>query len=220
MTKVIKVAQSGHGICSFQDTPNPTGQLFICIPSLWAGVGLSGLQRSVLTQAVPQRCGPEVAPLAGSQTCWVGTVCPCLEPAEPKARVQQAFYCFYFCVVHIPQRVTAQLGTLRCVSLSCVHSADFSPGHLWDQTGSLWDSLSLGSEVYDSELGDPHYDQSLLERLFYTAPVSGDPKFGVHSLMCRQTEVCMISKATDYSILKLNKHQVSYKSLWVHACIA
>uniref|UniRef100_A0A8C3QF30 C2 domain containing 3 centriole elongation regulator n=1 Tax=Cyanoderma ruficeps TaxID=181631 RepID=A0A8C3QF30_9PASS len=51
-------------------------------------------------------------------------------------------------------------------------SADFSPGHFWDRTGSLWDSLSLGSEVYDSELGDPHYDQSLLERLFYTAPKS------------------------------------------------
>ncbi|XP_027504625.1 C2 domain-containing protein 3 isoform X2 [Corapipo altera] len=51
-------------------------------------------------------------------------------------------------------------------------SADFSPGHLWDRTGSLWDSLSLGSEVYDSELGDPHYDQSLLERLFYTTPKS------------------------------------------------
>ncbi|NXB73353.1 C2CD3 protein, partial [Donacobius atricapilla] len=51
-------------------------------------------------------------------------------------------------------------------------SGDFSPGHFWDRTGSLWDSLSLGSEVYDSELGDPHYDQSLLERLFYTAPKS------------------------------------------------
>ncbi|XP_064267291.1 C2 domain-containing protein 3 isoform X2 [Passer domesticus] len=51
-------------------------------------------------------------------------------------------------------------------------SADFSPGHFWDRTGSLWDSLSLGSEVYDSELGDPHYDQSLLEKLFYTAPKS------------------------------------------------
>ncbi|NWW14068.1 C2CD3 protein, partial [Oreocharis arfaki] len=51
-------------------------------------------------------------------------------------------------------------------------SADFSPGHFWDRTGSLWDSLSLGSEVYDSELGDPHYDQSLLERLFYTTPRS------------------------------------------------
>ncbi|NWI55393.1 C2CD3 protein, partial [Calyptomena viridis] len=51
-------------------------------------------------------------------------------------------------------------------------SADFSPGHLWDVTGSLWDSLSLGSEVHDSELGDPHYDQSLLEKLFYTTPKS------------------------------------------------
>ncbi|NXC99885.1 C2CD3 protein, partial [Certhia familiaris] len=51
-------------------------------------------------------------------------------------------------------------------------SADFSLGHFWDRTGSLWDSLSLGSEVYDSELSDPHYDQSLLERLFYTAPKS------------------------------------------------
>ncbi|KAJ7426082.1 hypothetical protein WISP_19115 [Willisornis vidua] len=51
-------------------------------------------------------------------------------------------------------------------------SADFSSGHLWDHTGSLWDSLSHESEVYDSELGDPHYDQSLLERLFYTIPKS------------------------------------------------
>ncbi|XP_059726637.1 C2 domain-containing protein 3 isoform X3 [Haemorhous mexicanus] len=55
-------------------------------------------------------------------------------------------------------------------------SADFSPGQLWDGTGSLqdslWDSLSLGSEGQDSELGDPHYDQSLLEKLFYTAPKS------------------------------------------------
>ncbi|NWY94916.1 C2CD3 protein, partial [Loxia curvirostra] len=51
-------------------------------------------------------------------------------------------------------------------------SADFSPGQLWDRTGSLWESLSLGSEVHDSELGDPHYDHSLLEKLFYTAPNS------------------------------------------------
>ncbi|XP_033916022.1 C2 domain-containing protein 3 [Melopsittacus undulatus] len=48
-------------------------------------------------------------------------------------------------------------------------SADFSTVPFWDRTGSLWDSLSLGSEVYDSELNDPHYDQSLLESLFYTA---------------------------------------------------
>ncbi|KAM9565441.1 LOW QUALITY PROTEIN: C2 domain-containing protein 3 [Guaruba guarouba] len=51
-------------------------------------------------------------------------------------------------------------------------SADFSTVPFWDRTGSLWDSLSLGSEVYDSELNDPHYDQSLLESLFYTAPKS------------------------------------------------
>ncbi|NWX35183.1 C2CD3 protein, partial [Notiomystis cincta] len=51
-------------------------------------------------------------------------------------------------------------------------SADLSPGALGERTGSLWDSLSLGSEVCGSELGDPHYDQSLLERLFYTTPKS------------------------------------------------
>ncbi|NXK12342.1 C2CD3 protein, partial [Herpetotheres cachinnans] len=51
-------------------------------------------------------------------------------------------------------------------------SADLSPVHFWDRTGSLLDSLSFGSEVYDSELNDPHYDQSLLESLFYTVPKS------------------------------------------------
>ncbi|NWX04320.1 C2CD3 protein, partial [Caloenas nicobarica] len=51
-------------------------------------------------------------------------------------------------------------------------SADLSPVQFWDRTGSLLDSLSLGSEVYDSELNDPHYDQSLLENLFYTTPKS------------------------------------------------
>uniref|UniRef100_A0A669R0X4 C2 domain containing 3 centriole elongation regulator n=1 Tax=Phasianus colchicus TaxID=9054 RepID=A0A669R0X4_PHACC len=51
-------------------------------------------------------------------------------------------------------------------------SADLSPVHFWDQPGSLLDSLSIGSEVYDSELNDPHYDQSLLESLFYTTPKS------------------------------------------------
>ncbi|NXY60159.1 C2CD3 protein, partial [Callaeas wilsoni] len=50
--------------------------------------------------------------------------------------------------------------------------ADFSPGRVGDGAGSLWDSLSLSSEVYDNELGDPRYDQSLLERLFYTTPKS------------------------------------------------
>uniref|UniRef100_A0A8D2IZD6 C2 domain containing 3 centriole elongation regulator n=1 Tax=Varanus komodoensis TaxID=61221 RepID=A0A8D2IZD6_VARKO len=47
-------------------------------------------------------------------------------------------------------------------------SADFSPVRHVDGTGSPPESVSLGSEVYDSELNDPHYDQSLLENLFYT----------------------------------------------------
>uniref|UniRef100_A0A8C3SLZ1 C2 domain containing 3 centriole elongation regulator n=1 Tax=Chelydra serpentina TaxID=8475 RepID=A0A8C3SLZ1_CHESE len=47
--------------------------------------------------------------------------------------------------------------------------ADLSPVHFWDGAGSPPESLSAGSEVYDSELNDPHYDQSLLENLFYTA---------------------------------------------------
>ncbi|NXT55875.1 C2CD3 protein, partial [Pluvianellus socialis] len=51
-------------------------------------------------------------------------------------------------------------------------SADLSPVRFWDRTSCLLDSLSLGSEVYDSELNDPHYDQSLLESLFYTTPKS------------------------------------------------
>ncbi|KAM8821602.1 C2 domain-containing protein 3 [Eudromia elegans] len=51
-------------------------------------------------------------------------------------------------------------------------SVDLSPVHFGDRTGSLLDSLSIGSEVYDSELNDPHYDQSLLENLFYTGPKS------------------------------------------------
>ncbi|NXX51004.1 C2CD3 protein, partial [Tricholaema leucomelas] len=48
-------------------------------------------------------------------------------------------------------------------------SSDLSPVHFWGQPSSLLESLSLGSEVYESELNDPHYDQSLLESLFYSA---------------------------------------------------
>ncbi|NWW72184.1 C2CD3 protein, partial [Climacteris rufus] len=74
---------------------------------------------------------------------------------------------------HFGSGVSGQQSDLeeRAIQL-LLGSADFSPGQLWDQTGSLGDSLSLGSEVGDSELGDPHYDQSLLERLFYTTPKS------------------------------------------------
>ncbi|XP_066477982.1 C2 domain-containing protein 3 [Tiliqua scincoides] len=49
-------------------------------------------------------------------------------------------------------------------------STDLSPAHLLSGAGSPPESVSLGSDVYDSELNDPHYDQSLLENLFYTTP--------------------------------------------------
>uniref|UniRef100_A0A8C9TKF1 C2 domain containing 3 centriole elongation regulator n=1 Tax=Scleropages formosus TaxID=113540 RepID=A0A8C9TKF1_SCLFO len=53
----------------------------------------------------------------------------------------------------------------------------FSPDGLvlpfWDGEGSPPDLSSGASSVCgNSELGDPHYDQSLLEKLFYRAPVS------------------------------------------------
>ncbi|KAK9961888.1 hypothetical protein ABG768_007286 [Culter alburnus] len=45
----------------------------------------------------------------------------------------------------------------------------------WDGEGSLPDSLSDHSSVLmDSELNDPQYDQSLLENLFYKAPISNE----------------------------------------------
>ncbi|XP_034971638.2 C2 domain-containing protein 3 isoform X2 [Zootoca vivipara] len=48
-------------------------------------------------------------------------------------------------------------------------SSGSSPLRFLDGTGSPLECISPGSEVYDSELNDPHYDQSLLENLFYTA---------------------------------------------------
>ncbi|XP_030044804.1 C2 domain-containing protein 3-like [Microcaecilia unicolor] len=43
----------------------------------------------------------------------------------------------------------------------------------WNGTESPPDSLCIGSDICDnSELNDPHYDQSLLEKLFYSAPKS------------------------------------------------
>uniref|UniRef100_A0A8C5X5X5 C2 domain containing 3 centriole elongation regulator n=1 Tax=Malurus cyaneus samueli TaxID=2593467 RepID=A0A8C5X5X5_9PASS len=88
-------------------------------------------------------------------------------------------------------------------------SADFSPGHFWDRAGSLWDSLSLGSEMYDSELGDPHYDQSLLERLFYTTLVSGDPVENVHSLNVQKTRSLHDQKNKLFQYFKCHdSHQI------------
>ncbi|XP_039202390.1 C2 domain-containing protein 3 isoform X1 [Crotalus tigris] len=51
-------------------------------------------------------------------------------------------------------------------------SSDLSPDHLADVAGSPPGSLSPASHLYDSELNDPHYDQSLLENLFYAAQKS------------------------------------------------
>lgn len=60
---------------------------------------------------------------------------------------------------------------LLCFSYLC--SAELSRGNYWDGLGSPPDSPSPGSDVYcSSEPNDPQYDQSLLENLFYTAPVS------------------------------------------------
>ncbi|NWZ13583.1 C2CD3 protein, partial [Agelaius phoeniceus] len=75
---------------------------------------------------------------------------------------------------HLGSEVSGQQFDLNSLEERAIQlllgSADLSPEQLWDR--ALWDSLSLGSEAHDSELGDPHYDQSLLERLFYTAPKS------------------------------------------------
>ncbi|XP_048388551.2 C2 domain-containing protein 3 isoform X2 [Stegostoma tigrinum] len=47
-------------------------------------------------------------------------------------------------------------------------STDSIPLHYWDGLGSPPESLSAGNSVLDeSELNDPHYDQRLLEHLFY-----------------------------------------------------
>ncbi|XP_026138444.1 C2 domain-containing protein 3-like [Carassius auratus] len=47
--------------------------------------------------------------------------------------------------------------------------------HFWDGEGSFPDSLSDHSSVLmESELNDPQYDQSLLENLFYKAPISDE----------------------------------------------
>ncbi|KAK2881256.1 hypothetical protein Q8A67_018524 [Cirrhinus molitorella] len=54
-------------------------------------------------------------------------------------------------------------------------SVDGSVLQFWDREGSLPDSLSDHSSVLmDSELNDPQYDQSLLENLFYKAPISDE----------------------------------------------
>ncbi|XP_051464602.1 C2 domain-containing protein 3 isoform X2 [Apus apus] len=94
--------------------------------------------------------------------------------------------------------VSGQLNSEERAIQLLLGSADFSPVHVWDQTGSLLDSLSLGSEVYDSELNDPLYDQSLLESLFYTGPKSDSSLSDVLS----DDEVISSKKVTKTGTLK------------------
>uniref|UniRef100_A0A8B9G8H9 C2 domain containing 3 centriole elongation regulator n=1 Tax=Amazona collaria TaxID=241587 RepID=A0A8B9G8H9_9PSIT len=106
--------------------------------------------------------------------------------------------------------LTAELATLSYVPFSCLHSADFSTVPFWDRTGSLWDSLSLGSEVYDSELNDPHYDQSLLESLFYAAPKSDS---SLSDLLTDDDDVNSSKKGT-------NAQTPTIFLSWGHSCSA
>ncbi|XP_007889496.2 C2 domain-containing protein 3 [Callorhinchus milii] len=63
------------------------------------------------------------------------------------------------------------LGSCNVLCTIDARSVDSIPFYHWDGTGSLPDSLSAGSDAFDeSELNDPHYDQSLLENLFYKNP--------------------------------------------------
>ncbi|XP_068122730.1 C2 domain-containing protein 3 [Hyperolius riggenbachi] len=59
-------------------------------------------------------------------------------------------------------------GDTRAIEL-LLGSSPVSLGQFWDGTGSPPESMA-GSDFYESELNDPHYDQSLLENLFYSAP--------------------------------------------------
>ncbi|XP_078514692.1 C2 domain-containing protein 3 isoform X2 [Lissotriton helveticus] len=59
-------------------------------------------------------------------------------------------------------------------------SVEFSPMRYWEGMGTPPESISAESDIYDhSELNDPHYDQSLLEHLFYSAPKSDSSLSGI-----------------------------------------
>uniref|UniRef100_A0A671SKS9 C2 domain-containing protein 3-like n=1 Tax=Sinocyclocheilus anshuiensis TaxID=1608454 RepID=A0A671SKS9_9TELE len=82
---------------------------------------------------------------------------------------------FYF--IHIPMKDFFSLYVCKLHALMFVMalflSVNGSVLQFWDGEGSLPDFLSDHSSVLmDSELKDPQNDQSLLENLFYKAPVS------------------------------------------------
>nr|XP_033803766.1 C2 domain-containing protein 3 isoform X2 [Geotrypetes seraphini] len=70
-----------------------------------------------------------------------------------------------------PDQNLDTLSESRAIQL--LLGSDPFPLHNWNGTESPPDSLSIGSDICDnSELNNPHYDQSLLEKLFYSAPKS------------------------------------------------
>lgn len=82
--------------------------------------------------------------------------------------------------MYVSTRTELKLAEYHCVVCACVckcsssfdNSSDLPQGRLLDGPVSAPASLSPGSDVYDSELNDPRYDQSLLEHLFYTTQVN------------------------------------------------
>lgn len=69
--------------------------------------------------------------------------------------------------------------------MSFIVSSPVSVSQFWDGTGSPPESIA-GSDFYnESELNDPLYDQSLLENLFYKAPVRERPPCTRPMLKCR-----------------------------------
>ncbi|XP_067889467.1 C2 domain-containing protein 3 isoform X3 [Heterodontus francisci] len=103
-------------------------------------------------------------------------------------------------------------------------STDSIPFHYWDGIGSPPESLSAGSSVFDeSELNDPHYDQSLLEHLFYKNPksessisdfTSEDEELGTSKKRLRQQALYKADAhnqhshhASDHSVTNLNQNE-------------
>ncbi|XP_060682195.1 C2 domain-containing protein 3 [Hemiscyllium ocellatum] len=89
-------------------------------------------------------------------------------------------------------------------------SSDSIPLHDWDGLGSLPESLSAGSSVLDeSELNDPHYDQSLLEHLFYKNSksessasdfTSEDEEFDISKKKLKQQSLCKTDIHNQHSL--------------------
>ncbi|MGH0163500.1 UNVERIFIED_CONTAM: hypothetical protein FKN15_045512 [Acipenser sinensis] len=96
-------------------------------------------------------------------------------------------------------------------------SVNSSPLQHWDGTGSPPESLSGGSSIYEeSELNDPHYDQSLLENLFYKAPPVpiGTARFPLRKII--QSE--LLSLSTELSVFRLDGEKQELgplKSPWI-----